>query len=191
MDQYVAFLRGINVGGNKLIKMESLRQVFESLGFTNVWTYIASGNIVFDARANNAGAIKTKIEKELKDSLGHQVTVALLTFADLASIVKADPFAGIEASKDVGLYVAFLSSPATLRPRLPLTFPKENVEVLALQDRAVFIVVQRKPDGTFAFPNDFIEKQFGVVATTRNWNTVRKIVEAGRKKGPQKGTKKS
>jgi uncharacterized protein (DUF1697 family) len=73
------------------------------------------------------------------------------------------------------LFVTFLSAQPTAIPKLPLAVPKENFEVIGLQDRAVFIVARRKSDGRAAFPNAFIEKQFGVPGTTRNWTVVQKI----------------
>jgi uncharacterized protein (DUF1697 family) len=181
MSKYVAFLRGINVGGNKIIKMEALRQVFESIGFTGVATYIASGNVIFESRSKSPAPLKSKIETALKKSFGHEVSVSLLDFEKLAALTDEGVFNEIEPSKDVGLLVAFLASEPTLRPKLPISVPKENFDVLAARDQAVFIVVRRKPNGQAAFPNDFIEKQFGVKATTRNWNTVKKIVESHEK----------
>jgi uncharacterized protein (DUF1697 family) len=175
MSKYVAFLRGINVGGNKLIKMEVLRALFESLGFTNVTTYIQSGNVIFDARGKKLTALQSKIEQELEDSLGHEISVALMSFSDLTAIVKQDPFASVEVNEDVMLFVTFLSAQPVSIPKLPLAVPKENFEVIGLQDRAVFIVARRKSDGRAAFPNAFIEKQFGVSGTTRNWSVVKKI----------------
>jgi uncharacterized protein (DUF1697 family) len=178
MIKYVAFLRAINVGGRKVIKMETLRGVFESLGLSNVVTYLQSGNVAFDSRIKNQESLKSKVEKGLKESLGHEVTVVLLSHSDLAAIVKRDPFNGIKSSKDVMLFVAFFTSQPTSSPKLPFALPKENLEVIAAQDRAVCIVARRKENGWFGFPNNFIEKQFGVSGTTRNWNTVKRIVEA-------------
>jgi len=178
MSKYVAFLRGINVGGSKIIKMEVLRGLFESLGFTNVTSYIQSGNVIFDARTKNLTTLKAKVEQELKSSLGHEISVAVVSFSDLAAIVEQDPFAGIEVDDDVMLFVTFLSAQPEAIPKLPLAVPKENFEVIGLQDRAVFIVARRKSDGRAAFPNAFIEKQFGVPGTTRNWSVVKKIAKS-------------
>ena len=175
MSRYVAFLRGINVGGSKIIKMEVLRGLFESLGFTNVTSYIQSGNVIFDARTKNLTTLKSKVEQELKSSLGHEISVAVVSFSDLAAIVEQDPFAGIEVDDDVMLFVTFLSAQPEAIPKLPLAVPKENFEVIGLQDRAVFIMARRKSDGRAAFPNAFIEKQFGVPGTTRNWSVVKKM----------------
>ncbi len=131
MIKYAAFLRGINVGGKKLIKMEALRRVVESLGLKNVRTFIASGNVLFETSQTNRDALTRKIEKKLLKS----------------------------------------------SPKLPLKSAIENLEVLAIQNRAAFILCRRKKNGMFSFPNNFFEKEFGVTATTRQWNTINRIVD--------------
>lgn len=177
MVKYVVFLRGINVGGRKIIRMEDLRRVFESLGFANVKTYIQSGNVIFDARLKNLTTLKTNVENELKKAFGHEVNVMPIAFSDLTSMVKQDPFKQIETGKDAMLFATFLSSEPTSTARLPLTSTKENLEVIDVRGRAAFTVARRKKDGRCGFPNDFIEKQLGVAGTSRNWSTVKKIVE--------------
>lgn len=176
MIKYVAFLRGINVGGRKLIKMDALRSVFESIGFKNVRTYIQSGNVVFETARKDPVSLKSKVEKQLLQSFGHEVDVILMAYQDLAGIVKRDPFKQIKQD-DVVLFVTLLSTAPSASLKLPLPSTTENLDVIALHDRAAFIVARRKKTGLFAFPNNFIEKQFGVVGTTRNWSSLRKIVD--------------
>ena len=83
MIKYVALLRGINVGGNKLIKMADLREVFERSGSKMSRTYIQSGNVIFEAKDSDAEKVVRKIEKAIHQSLGHEVTVILQTVDDL------------------------------------------------------------------------------------------------------------
>lgn len=181
MIKYVAFLRGINVGGNKLIKMADLREVFERLGFKNVSTYIQSGNVIFDAKDTDADTIVGKIEKKIFQSLGHQVTVIIRTAAELKEALKSDPFKRIKPGEDVVRFVTFMSAEPIKQPRLPLLIAKENVEILAIKNRVAFLVCRRKQNGTFGFPNAFFEKELGVSATTRNWATVNKVLELAKK----------
>lgn len=89
--RYIAFLRGINVGGHR-VKMDRLRDLFTALGFSNVATFIASGNVLFEAPAMAATALETRIEAELERSLGYEVATFLRTPTDLASIVAFRPF---------------------------------------------------------------------------------------------------
>ena len=106
--RYIAFLRGINVGGHR-VKMDRLRDLFTALEFSNVATFIASGNVIFEAPAMDATGIEKRIEAHLERSLGYEVETFLRTPADLASIVAFRPFASedVEAPGHT-LYVAFL-----------------------------------------------------------------------------------
>ena len=106
--RYVAFLRGVNVGGHR-VKMERLRELFTALEFSNVATFIASGNVIFMAPAMDATGIEKRIEAQLERSLGYEVGTFIRTPTDLASIVAFRPFASedVEAA-DHTLHVAFL-----------------------------------------------------------------------------------
>ncbi len=181
MSRYVALLRGINVGGRNLVKMDDLKLVFEKAGFKNVHTLIVSGNVTFDAPKSDPTKLARKIEKLLLKAFAFEIPVAVLTIEALQAMVKRDPFKGAIASKDVGLYVTFFSSGPSEKPKGPLAAEKEKLEFLEVRDGAAFVIVRRKSDGTFAFPNGFIEKSFGARATTRNWNTVQRLA-AGPKK---------
>lgn len=179
MTRYVALLRGINVGGKKLIKMADLVRVFASLGFKNVRTYIASGNVIFDDPADAEPTVLVKkIEKKLLTSFGHEVTVILRTVDELKSLVGRDPFKKFKSSGEVMRFVVFLANEPSKKPKLPLQSLSENMDVFAIKDRTAFIVARRKKTGWFGYPNNLIEKELGVAATTRNWSTVGKIVEA-------------
>ena len=175
--RYVAFLRGINVGGNKLIKMEALAAAFTSAGFRNVKTYIASGNVIFDSRATKPDLLAKKIERKLVQTFGHQIAVMVFPLTDLQALVKRSPFRHVKRDKDVMLFVILLRSEVT-GVKLPLESKTENFKVIAIQDRAAFMVARRKKTGWFVYPNNFIEKEFRVAATTRNWSTIEKVVMA-------------
>lgn len=177
MTNYVAFLRAINVGGQKLIKMEILRLLFEALGFENVRTYIQSGNVIFADQDGNAEKLAAKIERKIHKALGHEVTVLVRTIAELEAIVLRNPFNRVESGADVMLFVVFLAAEPARDKRLPLLSSTENLEVFQIRDRNAFIVARRKKNGRFGFPNNFVEKQLGVPATTRNWTTVKKIID--------------
>jgi uncharacterized protein (DUF1697 family) len=172
---YVAFLRGINVGGNKLIKMEDLKRAFVSLGFKNVRTFIQSGNVIFETEEVDESVVVKKIEQRLRKSFGHEITVVLRTIEQIQKLVKRSPFKQIGADDDVMLFVAFLTADPAVKPKLPMASTTENLDVVSVRDRAAFIVCRRKKNGWFGFPNNFIEKQLKVGATTRNWTTVSKI----------------
>jgi uncharacterized protein (DUF1697 family) len=177
--RYVALLRGINVGGHKLIKMEALARVFKSAGFRNVRTYIQSGNVVFDSSETDPLALAKKIERKLTKAFGHEITVVVLDLTLLAAMAKRNPFKKFEGEKDVMLCAVFFAAdPPKLK--LPLKSTPENLEVFAVRDATAFVICRRKKSGWFGFPNNFVEKQFGVAATTRQWKTVQKIVAFAR-----------
>ena len=176
MTRYVAFLRAINVAGQKLIKMQDLAQIFAAAGFKNVQTYIQSGNVIFDSRSTNSAALSKKIERTLQQALGYEVPIILRTLAELEALVKRNPFEKIKTGDEVVLFVVFLSNQTKPTPKLPLISIKESLELFEVKDGAAFVVARRKPNGRGGFPNAFVEKELGVVGTTRNWNTVNKIV---------------
>lgn len=179
MQRYVAFLRGINVAGHKLIKMEELARIFRSNGYKNVRTYIQSGNVIFDSAATNSTALAKKLERQLAQDLGYAVTVIVKKLSELEAMVTRNPFKKIANEPDVMmLYVVFLAGEPQTRPKLPLIFSSENLEVVAIKEQSAFVVARRKQDGRGGFPNAIVEKRFGVSATTRNWSTVKKIVLA-------------
>jgi len=108
MPRYVALLRAINVGGHT-VKMDVLRKHFARMGFANVETFIASGNVLFDAKDNEPAALEERIAYELENSLGYAVATFLRTSAELSAIVRHKPFdAAVIDPEQHALYVGFL-----------------------------------------------------------------------------------
>ena len=169
MTKYVALLRKINVGGKNLIKMDALREAFEAAGLKNVRTFQQAGNVVFESNLKKPLA---KIEKLANTDL--QATVFSLD--ELTEIVKRDPFKRVEPG-DVMLCVVFLFDKPAQNPKLPIISRPDNLELIAIRDRAAFVVARRKKTGWFGFPNNFVEKQLGVTATTRQWSTIKKLID--------------
>ena len=183
MDSYVAFIRAINVAGHAIIKMTDVRDTFVAAGCRNVRTYIQSGNVVFDSKPDASGIVK-KIRRRLRDITDEEPEILLRTIDEVEAIVERAPFKRYESDKALKLYVVFLSETPSKKPPLPLTHPKDALEVIAIEGREAFIVSRRKPNGFYGFPNNFIEKELGVAATSRNWSTVTKIVEFARRDHP-------
>lgn len=184
MIKYVALLRGINVGGNKLIKMAELSRIFVSMGLKNVKTFIQSGNVLFESSKTDSIALTRQIEKGLQGAVGFEVPVVLRTIADLEAIVKLNPFSKVKSEMDVKLYVTFLVEPLKSKPKIPLLSPKKDCQIIQLNPREVFTVAFTMPNGRHGESMAMIEKEFGKSVTTRNWNTVVKILAlAGSEKG--------
>ena len=176
--KYVALLRGLNVGGNNLIKMDVLRSLCEAAGLKNVKTFLQAGNITFDSNSKNPALIAARIEKQMLASMKREMKAFVLPLEHLEKLTRRDPFKRIERIEpdgDVMLCVVFFVDEPTKSPKLPVK-STDNLELIAVHDGAAFVVARRKPNGWFGFPNGFVEKQLGVIATTRQWSTLKKLV---------------
>ncbi len=174
--KYVAFLRGINVGGNNVIKMDKLKAGFESLGFKNVKTFIQSGNVIFDSAMTNSEAIGKKIEAGLLKEYGSEIKVMVRTSDEIDKMIELDPFKNIPADKKTKLYVCFAHDEIKSKPKLPIISEKEACEIIAIEGKELFVVSREIKNGRYGFPNIFIEKELAKYSTTRNWNTICKMM---------------
>jgi uncharacterized protein (DUF1697 family) len=172
--RYAAFLRGINVGGNKPVRMDELKAAFESMGFSGVETYIQSGNVAFNSGEKDTGAVGKKVGKALPKKLGFEVSVFVRSQERMKEFSKLGPESEKPEEKQ---YVAFLSDGAGKK----LEAGTESKDGMAIERVLVddAFVTCRIVKGKFAFPNAWLEKLTGAPATTRNWNTVRKMAESG------------
>jgi uncharacterized protein (DUF1697 family) len=171
---YVAFLRGINVGGHKLISKDALIGAFEAAGFTEVRTVIQSGNVLFCSPEKNRAKLTKAVEAALHKATGHEVPVMIRTRAEIAALVKSDPFGKDKEKPRTLAYVAFLESePAQdkLEKLLARQTEDDRIEVRKLE---LIHLLTRDP-GQMGFSTDFVEKDLKLKATVRNWNTVTKI----------------
>ncbi len=175
MVKYIAFLRSINVGGKNIIRMEELRKIFASLGFSDVKTYIQSGNIIFKGSEKKVNDIKEKIESGLERHFGHHVDAMVRKFDELQNMVKKSPFNKLIVDQDTKFYVCFFREETDRLPELPLIKPKEGLNLIKSGKKEAWVISYRTGK-MFGFPNNFIEKEFGVVSTARNWNTIVKMV---------------
>lgn len=174
---YVAFLRGINVGGHKLIKMDELRQAFESLGLQHVKSLIASGNILFEGPGSSPGALTHKIKAGLKREFGYEIGVILRTVEEVRAIVKSNPFKSVKVTPDVRLYVSLLAEAPKSDLQIPYVSPQQDFRILKVSEREVFSVCYVRATGGLSNSMNIIEKEYGKRITTRNWKTLVKIVE--------------
>jgi uncharacterized protein (DUF1697 family) len=170
MTKYVAFVRGINVDGNKLVKMKDLCGMFSGLGFGNVSSYKAAGNIIFDA-SGSSKAIAQKIEKELHKLMGKETKILLRTMDELKGIVRLDPFRGVK-DPEAKRYVTFLEEELKGKPELPLKSENGDALIVAAKGREIYSLTCNV-GGRYGNPLDLIDEYFGkALITTRNWNTV-------------------
>jgi uncharacterized protein (DUF1697 family) len=174
MPRLVAFLRGINVGGRTAVK-EKLQGAFISLGFQSVSTYRQSGNIIFETSATNMVDLKTRIEEELRVTLGYDVTVIIRTILQLKEIIDLKPYEGQDREGASFLVTMLTSMPSEFPLLLPLTVPKSNAQVISAKGLEVFSITHGGGEG--GMPNRFLESKLKVKATTRNIRVIEKIVE--------------
>lgn len=173
--RYVALLRGINVGGNTMIKMAELKACFESLGLKNVVSYVNSGNLAFDSASTSEQKLVAKLEKAIDKDFGKAVPVMVREQKEISRIMKANPFEGeFESHKE--MHVLFLKE---LMPK-----EKETQLMQAAPDKERFAVIGREiychlPMGVAdsLLGKSFIEKKLKLPVTGRNWRTVEKLAE--------------
>jgi uncharacterized protein (DUF1697 family) len=171
---WVALLRGINLGSHNKISMADLRALVEDIGAADVATYVQSGNVVFRSTIAR-GALVRRIEREIRARFGHDVTVVLRTRAELARLVKENPFAKRE-SDPTKLHVTFLATAADRRRLAGLDRKEFAPDDFHIGRNAVYLHMP-KGYGRSKLSNAFFEKQLAVRATTRNWRTVTKLAE--------------
>lgn len=171
--KYVAFLRAINVGG-RTVTMARLRGVFESAGMANVTTFIASGNVLFDSRSTNAGALERRAEAALESALGFAVDTMVRTRAEVADAATFEAFGPRHKTADpVTDYVAFLKS-APDGPAIDRLMAQAS-EADALHVRGRELYWQRRSQAASKFSGSTLERALGIPATVRNRNTVQKL----------------
>ncbi len=176
MPRYVAFLRAVNVGGPRAIKMDMLRRIFEGLGFSAVSTFIASGNVIFETPARKPAELEEKIERALIEALGYDATPFVRNGPEVKDIAafQAFPLNHVGAKDELG--VIFLTTPpeAEVQRRLESLPPKS--EEFRVHGREVYWLRHRGPGGE-AYATVLIDNIFDQPFTIRSVRTVQKIAE--------------
>lgn len=176
MKTYIALLRGINVSGHKIIKMELLRRVLSELDFENIRTYIQSGNIIFESNSSDIAKLEKQIATKIEEHFGFAVPVAIVTPEELLAVINKNPYRKESLSDTTQPYVSFLSE-----------IPKsEFLEVLKAIDfkEDSFISIDKtlylwyvNSAGNSKLNNAVIESKLKLRSTARNWKTVLKLYE--------------
>jgi uncharacterized protein (DUF1697 family) len=168
MPRYAAFLRGVMPTN---ARMPELKAAFEAAGFTDVRTVLASGNVVFDARAATDPALERKIEAAMQKRLGRVFLTIVRPVDALRKLLAADLWRAFRIDPAAKRIVTFLrDKPAT---KLKLPIEQDGARILALQGREVFTAYMRTPKGPVFMT--LLEKTFGKEQTTRTWGTVEKV----------------
>lgn len=172
---YIAFLRGINVGGNTLISMADLKRAFESLGFKNVKTILASGNVIFEAPKSDLPTLTRKIEQKLESQFASAITVMLRTGEEIQALIDLAPFKKVKVTPQIRLQVSFLPNNFEHSLKVSQRLKGTTFDILRATPGELCSVVDiaLKQDTTELMK--VLEKEFGKRITTRTWNTVERI----------------
>ncbi len=175
---YIAFLRGINVGGHT-VKMERLRAHFAELGLANVRTYIQSGNVFFETEQTDRRTLTQTIEQHLHSVLGYDVPVFLRSIPELEQILAIDPFRSMDVTPDMRLCITFTADAIANDLALPLYSAKRDMAVVHTTDQEAFVVwylINGRPPAA----SGILDKALGSKTTTRFLHTTAKILQAAK-----------
>jgi len=174
MSIYISLLRGINVGGSKRLPMGTLRGIYVAMGFTNIRTYLQSGNVVFESQEDDRSRLVSQIESHIEQTCGFHVEVFIRQAHDMLGILSNNPFLNNRNEDTSKLYVSFLYQPPVEAAWSRLTVPPNTTDEFAIGEMAIYLFLPNFY-GKARLTSDFFEKRLGVATTARNWNTVNAI----------------
>ncbi len=175
MAQYIAFLRGINVGGHR-IKMDQLRVHFEEMGLTDVSTFIASGNVIFSADSEDVGDLSARIEQHLAQKLGYEVATFLRTPAQLDAIATLELPEGEDGAESFSsIYVSLLRGPAPDDMRARFADLATESDRFWFSGSEMYWGLQGKISESPLFGKGLELAFAGAPTTSRNMNTLRRL----------------
>ena len=176
MKTHLALLRGINVSGHNMIKMDVLKSLLENAGFQNVRTYIQSGNVFVDSEEEHDASVGFKIKQEIFKELGLEVPVVVIGKEDLESCFKNNSYLKEKEYDTKKLYVAFISKELSSGALNDLKISQFKPDEAAI-DKSRIYIKYAVGAGKTRLDQKYIEKKLNVVATIRNWNTVSTLLE--------------
>ena len=189
MPRQVALLRAINVGG-RTVRMAELCTRFAELGFTNVETFIASGNVIFDARDTNTQRLERQIARHLGATLGYQVEAFIRSVAELKAIAAYRAFPAAERrDPSASVYVLFLQTTLNSMRRRAVEALGTPHDVLRVHGREIYWLARRKLSGTLV-DGPALAKALGTSSSMRNMNTVQRLDERyGAERDPRRSAR--
>ena len=174
--KHLALLRGINVSGHNMIKMDALKTTLEAAGFSNVETYIQSGNVFVETEEESSFGVGFKIKQEIFKTFGHDVPVIVIGKEDLQLCLKNNPFLRQKDVDTKKLYVAFISKELSSSAINELKISQFKPDEAVIDGNRIFIKYDIGA-GKTRLDQKYIEKKLSVTATIRNWNTINKLLE--------------
>ena len=172
MKTYIAFLRGINVGGQKKIPMAELRELLSKSGFENVKTYIQSGNVIFQSTEGNIESLELNIQNTIKNYFGFEVPVIVKIPKELKQIFDACPFSEEEKLNSYFMMLYAVPDRAIVDEVLNISYPNE---IFHISNDCVYFYCATGY-GKAKMSNNFFERKLKVTATARNYKTMVKLL---------------
>lgn len=176
MKKYISILRGINVSGQKKIRMEDLKSIYESLNFTNVKTYIQSGNVIFCSSIRKKEEIEEKIKAKIFENYNFSVPIILLTINQLTRIISMNPYLKDEEIDKSKLHVTIIKSIPDKTLTEKILVIKSTNDKFTIFENIIYLYCPNGY-GRTKLTNNFFENKLKVIATTRNWKSTNKLLE--------------
>lgn len=174
--KHLALLRGINVSGHNMIKMDALKGMLEKIGFQNVETYIQSGNVFLETEDENAQSVGFTIKQEIVKQLGFDVPTIVINKSDLEKCLTNNPFFKEKDVDTKKLYVAFISKELNNNALNDLKISQFKPDEAYIDGNRIYMKLETGAAKT-KLTQKYIEKKLNVTATSRNWNTINKLIE--------------
>ena len=175
MKTYISILRGINVGGTKKIKMDALREMYATLGFTKIQSYIQSGNVIFNSSESDTSQLAKLISKKIAEVFGFEVPVLVLTVQEIKTAIENNPFLS-DSSKDAAfMHFTFLSEFPDSKLLQSIDAAKYLPDEFCCLDKVIYLYCPNGYGNT-KLTNTFFENKLKRTATTRNLRTVGELV---------------
>ncbi len=175
MKTYISLLRGINVSGKKLIKMDALKAMYENLGFFGVHTYLQSGNVVFSTDEDRLQQLQRMISSQISCEFGFEVAVVVLAKEALKEIVIQNPFTEEASRNSSSVYVTVLFDQPGSYDETSIKDKQNNGEQIEIDSRTAYLYCPTGY-GRTKLNNNFLERKLKVEATTRNWKTISELL---------------
>ena len=173
MTKYIILLRGINVGGHRKILMKDLKELLAQKGFSEITTYIQSGNIICESNKKNIKILESLVQESILEKFGHDVPVIIRTAKEWLKLVANNPY----QERDINeLYCAFLADTVDASLLTDLVPYATKNEIYQLLDQQLYLAYPIKVHQS-KLSNNIIEKKLNTTATVRNWKTVLKLAE--------------
>lgn len=175
MQTCIALLRGINVGGNKKIRMAELKELCEGLGLRDVQTLLQSGNVVFRSAGSSPEALATQLETAIQARFGFAVRVILRTLEQWRAIIAHHPFSETQVAEPAKILLACLSAAPSEEAWAALLAGHKGPEIVQRSGAELYIFYTEGMGGS-KLDNSVLERRLRVISTGRNWNTVHKLL---------------